>query len=98
MTGRLDVDLAALASIASMLDRGASGLDELSGSVPAGVDAGPMTGVIASMLSQVVDSAGNVSSASSGAADLVRLSRDYYQRADAEAEATFADIKKATER
>lgn len=94
MTGGIDVDLGALALIAATLDRGADGLEGLAGSVPAGIDAGPMTGVIASMLSQVVDSAGNVSTASSGAAGLVRLSRDYYQRADADAEASFADIKK----
>lgn len=98
MTGPIDVDLPALTSIAAKLDEGATGLEELAGTVPAAVDAGPMTAVIAGMLSQIVDSAGNVSTASSSAADLVRLSRGYYQRADAEAEATFADIKKATER
>ncbi|AWB92629.1 hypothetical protein [Aeromicrobium chenweiae] len=97
MTGGIDVDLGTLTSIAALLDRGADDLEGLAGSVPAGVDAGPMTGFVASLLSQVVDSAGNVSTASTAAADLVRLSGDYYRRADAEAEADFADIKKAME-
>jgi hypothetical protein len=91
----IDVDLAALATVATTLDTSAQGLEDLAGSVPAAVDAGPMTGVIASMLSQVVDSAGNVSTALTGAAGLVRLSRDYYQRTDAEAAASLSDIQKA---
>lgn len=57
-------------------------LEGLEGSVPAGVQAGPMTAVITSMLSQVTNSAGNTSSALSGAAELVRVSSRYYERAD----------------
>ena len=91
----IDVDLAALDTIAATLDKGADGLEDQAGSVPASIDAGPMTGVISSMLSQVVDSAGNVSTALTGAAGLVRLSRDYYQRTDADAAASLADIQKA---
>ena len=68
----IDVDLSVLATIAGGLDSGASGLEGLAGGVPSGVDAGPMSAVVASMLSQVVDSAGNVSVALTGAADSVR--------------------------
>ena len=46
-------------------------------------------------MSQIVDSAGNVSTSMSGAADAVRLCRRYYERADADAEAGLGDIKKA---
>ncbi len=44
-----------------------------------------MTAVVASMLSQVVTSAGNVSNALTGTAEGVRLARSYYERADADA-------------
>jgi hypothetical protein len=47
------------------------------------------------MLSQVVDSAGNVSVALTGAADSVRLARSYYQRADAESSAGMDEIRRA---
>ena len=87
------VDGPVLGTIADDLDKGAAGLEELAGSVPSGVDAGPMTGVISSMLAQVTNSAGNVSSALTGAAGLVRLSRRYYERADASAEAGLSDIE-----
>lgn len=91
----IDVDLSVLDDIAQGLDSGASGLERLSGSVPSGVDAGPMTAVIASMVSQVVDSAGNVSVALSASADNVRLARTYYQRADAESAAGLDEIRRA---
>lgn len=91
----IDVDLSVLDSIAEGLDRGAAGLEALGGSVPSGVDAGPMSAVIASMLGQVVDSAGNVSVSLSGAAESVRQCRRYYQRADAEASASMDEIRRA---
>jgi hypothetical protein len=91
----VDVELAVLSDIAEDLDNGANGLEGLAGGVPSGIDAGPMTAVITSMLSQIVDSAGNVSTAMSGAADAVEVCRRYYQRADADAEAGLNDIKKA---
>lgn len=91
----IDVDLSVLATVASGLDSGAAGLEGLAGSVPSGVDAGPMSAVVASMLSQVVDSAGNVSVALTGAADSVRLARSYYQRADAESSAGMDEIRRA---
>jgi hypothetical protein len=91
----IDVDLSVLDTIASGLDCGAAGLEGLAGGVPSGVDAGPMSAVIASMLSQVVDSAGNVSVALTGAADSVRLARSYYQRADAESSAGMDEIRRA---
>lgn len=91
----IDVDLSVLDTIAEGLDSGASGLEGLSGSVPSGVDAGPMTSVVASMLSQVVDSAGNVSVALSGSADNVRLARRYYRRADAESSAGLDEIRRS---
>ncbi|KGN30758.1 hypothetical protein N802_06005 [Knoellia sinensis KCTC 19936] len=90
----VDVDLNVLADIAKGLDDGAKGLEDLSGSVPAGIDAGPMTAVVAAMLSQIVTSAGNVSTSSTAAADLVRESRRYYARDDAEASATLEEINK----
>lgn len=91
----IDVDLSVLDTIAEGLDSGASGLEGLSGSVPSGVDAGPMTAVIASMVGQVVDSAGNVSVALSGSADNVRLARRYYRLADAESSAGLDAIRRA---
>lgn len=91
----IDVDLGVLSSIATTLDRGSDGLEQLAGSVPSGVDAGPMTAVLASMLSQVVDSAGNVSEAMTGAAEMVRLSRRYYERADADAVTDLSGIREA---
>lgn len=54
-----------------------------------------MTAVIASMLGQVVDSAGNVSVALSESADDVRLARRYYQLADAESSAGLDAIRRA---
>ncbi|TQL70278.1 hypothetical protein FB381_4207 [Nocardioides albertanoniae] len=91
----VDVELSVLSDITVELDAGAEGLEGLAGGVPSGIDAGPMTAVITSMLSQIVDSTGNVSTAMSGAADAVGVCRRYYQRADADAEAGLDDIKKA---
>jgi len=97
MSGGIDVDLSVLDSIAEGLDGGADGLEQLAGSVPSGVDAGPMSAVIASMLAQVTDSAGNASAALSGLADSVRLCRTYYQRADAESSAGLDEIRRAVQ-
>lgn len=91
----VDVELGVLSDIASDLNDGAEGLEGLAGGVPSGIDAGPMTAVITSMLSQIVDSSGNVAIAMSGAADAVEVCRRYYERADADAEAGLNDIKKA---
>lgn len=91
------VDPAVLGSIADGLDNGATGLDDLAGSVPSGVDAGMMTGVVASMLAQVTDSAGTVSTSMSAAATLVRQCRTYYQRADADAAAGLSEIREAVQ-
>lgn len=90
----IDVDPEALGSIATSLDRGAAWLEELAGTVPGTVDAGPMTAVVMSMLAQAVDSAGNVSSAVSASAEAVRLSQRYYERADADAEAGLQEIRR----
>lgn len=54
-----------------------------------------MTATITSMLSQVVDSAGNASTSMTGAAGLVRLSSRYYDRADADAETDLSGIEEA---
>lgn len=94
----IDVDLGALDTIASDLDGAAEGLEGLAGSVPRGIDAGPMTAVVASMLSQVVTSAGNVSTALSGSAESVRLARGYYASADADASADMDAIRQAMQR
>lgn len=91
----IDVDLSVLTTIAEDLDTGAAGLEGLAGSVPAGIDAGPMSAVVASMIAQVVDSAGNVSVALTAAADSVRMCRLYYLRADAESQAGLDDISRA---
>lgn len=91
----VDVELGVFSDIAGDLNDGAEGLEGLAGGVPSGIDAGPMTSVITSMLSQIVDSSGNVSTAMSGAADAVEVCRRYYERADADAEAGLNDIKKA---
>lgn len=92
--GDVDVDLTMLEQIAKGLDDGAKGLESLSGSTPSNVDAGMMTGFVASMLSQIVTSAGNVSTASTGAAELVRECTRYYERDDASAKASLEDINK----
>lgn len=92
-----DVDTRVLGIIATSLDEGASGLENLAGTEPAAVDAGPMSAVITSMLAQILDSAGNVSAAMSTAAEAVRLSRTYYERADADAEAGLEEIRRAME-
>lgn len=94
MNGAIHVDLTVLDAIAADLDEAANGLEGLAGSVPSGVDAGPMTAVVASMLSQVVNSAGNVSTALSGSAGSVRLARSYYQRADADSSAGMDRIRR----
>lgn len=91
------VDRAVLTTIAAGLDSGANGLEDLAGSVPSGIDAGPMTGAIASMIAQVTDSAGTVSSSMSSSATLVRQARTYYDRADASASAGLSQIRKAME-
>lgn len=93
----MDVDLGVLDTIAGDLEGAANGLEDLAGSVPRGVDAGPMTAVVASMLSQVVTSAGNVSTALSGSAESVRLARGYYQRADADASSDMSRIRQVME-
>ncbi|WP_121254523.1 hypothetical protein [Nocardioides ferulae] len=93
----LYVDLAVLSDIAGELDLAADGLDGLAGSVPGGVDAGPMTAVINVMLAQVTDSAANVSESLTASAALVRLCRRYYQQADADADAGLSEIREAME-
>jgi len=93
VSGGIDVDLAALDTIAAELDSAANGLEGLAGSVPRGVDAGPMAAVVASMVSQVVISSGNVANALSGTAEGVRLARGYYERADTDASADMARIR-----
>lgn len=97
MSGGIDVDLDVLDTIAGDLEGAAGGLEGLADSVPRGVDAGPMTAVVASMLSQVVTSAGNVSAALTGSAESVRLARGYYERADAESSASMDRIRQVME-
>ena len=97
MSGGIDVDLDVLDTIAGDLETAAGGLEGLAGSVPRGVDAGPMTAVVASMLNQVVTSAGNVSTALSGSAESVRLARGYYERADADASTGMDRIRQVME-
>lgn len=92
------VDLAVLAGIATELDAAADGLEGLAGSVPSGVDAGPMTAVIAAMLAQITDSAANVSQSLTASAELVRLCRRYYRQADADADAGLGEIREAMSR
>lgn len=93
--GGIDVDHETLDSIARDLRRGAAGMEDLADGVPEEADAGPMTAVIASMLSQIVDSAGNVSDSMNAAAEMVRLSGRYYQRADADAAAGLDEVRQA---
>ncbi|MCO7239286.1 hypothetical protein [Aeromicrobium sp. CnD17-E] len=94
----IDVDLAVLSTMATTLEEASDGLDGLSGSVPKNVDAGPMAPIIAAMLAQVTDSAGNVSSSLGATADAILQARQYYQRADADAEATFSEIDDVMQR
>ena len=97
MSGGIDVDLGALDAIATSLDGAASGLEGLAGGVPRGIDAGPMTAVVTSMLSQIVTSSGNLSTALGGTAESVRLARGYYERADADASADMDQIRQVME-
>lgn len=97
MSGGIDVDLGVLDAITVDLEGAAAGLEGLAGSVPRGIDAGPMTAVITSMISQVVTSAGNVSIALSGSAESVRLARGYYGRADADSSAGMGRIRQVME-
>lgn len=91
----VNVNLAALGTIAGHLDTGTDGLERLAGGVPVKVDAGPMTAAIAALLAQVVDSAGNVSTSMSATAEAVRTCKAYYERTDADKTATFEAIQKA---
>lgn len=91
----IEVDLTAMDTIAGKLDSGAEGLDGLAGSVPSGVDAGPMTAYITGMLAQATSDAGTVSEALSASAAAVRAARTYYQRTDADVDATMGEIGKA---
>lgn len=91
----IEVDKGVLDAIAGDLDRAARGLEDLAGGVPAGVDAGPMTAVVAAMLGQVVGSSGNVSTAMAASADGVRLARRYYERSDADSAAGLEQIRQA---
>ena len=93
----VDVDLAALASSAAPLDSAAEGLESLSGSVPTGVDAGPMTAFITQAIATLTQNAGTLSSALSASADAVRSSRDYYQRTDADVGASLSEIQQVME-
>ena len=93
----MHVDLVALATMAADLDAGARKLESAADSAPGAVDAGPMTAVIAAMLSQVTSSAANVSTSMSAAADVVRDCRSYYERADAETTAGLDEIRAAVE-
>lgn len=89
----VDVDTEALGTIATSLDTAAAGLEDLAPGVPAHVDAGLMTAVVASMVSQIVTSAGTVSDALTGTAAEVRLARSYYERTDANASAGMDEIR-----
>ncbi|MDN4162293.1 hypothetical protein [Nocardioides abyssi] len=90
---RVYVDLAVLGTIATALDNGASGLEDLADSVPSGIDAGPMTAVIAAMIAQVTDSAGEVSTALTSGAELVRQCRTYYRTVDEDSALGLAEIR-----
>lgn len=89
----IDVDLAVLGTIATDLTDAGTTLSGIDTAGSSGVDAGPMTAVIASMVAQVIDSAANVADGLSGTGTLVGLSREYYQRADADAEVSLEDIR-----
>lgn len=89
----LDVDTDALGTIATALDTAAADLEDLASGVPAHVDAGLMTAVVASMVSQIVTSAGTVSDALTGTAAEVRTARSYYDRTDASASAGMEEIR-----
>lgn len=91
----IQVDLGTLETIASRLDSGASSLEGVADSAPGSVDAGPMTGFITGLLGRASANAGTVSEALSASAEAVRSARTYYQRTDADADATMAEITKA---
>lgn len=91
----IDVDLGVLAAVAGRLDAGADRLESAADSAPSAVSAGPMTPVISAMLSQITQSAGNVSTTMGAAADIVRTCRSYYQRTDADVGASISAIQRS---
>ena len=93
----IEVDLDDLVTIADGLGSAATSLEALAPGVPTGTVAGPMTAVISSMLSQIVTSTGNVQISLEASAANVELARMYYQRADAEAGASFDVMAEAVE-
>lgn len=91
----IEVDLGTLDTIASRLDSGTQSLEGVADSVPSGVDAGPMTGFITGLLGRAASNAGTLSDGLSASAEAVRSARAYYQRTDADADATMSEITKA---
>lgn len=92
--GTIDVDLASLGTIAGRLVAGREALEGVQAAPPA-VEAGPMTEWITTRLSRAAGSAGEISKSIAAAAELTRLSKRYYERADADARAGFSEIRQA---
>lgn len=93
----IDVDPAALDRIASDLSSGSTGLTNLAPRVPRNVDAGLMTATISALLGQVTNSAGEVATALTAASENVGVAANYYRRTDADASASFAEMRQVVE-
>lgn len=73
-------------AIADRLDAAADGLEGVAAGAPLEIDAGPLTAVVAGMLSQLLDSSGNVSTALMRTAEDLRTARSSGEAASAPAD------------
>jgi hypothetical protein len=85
VTGGHEVEPGVLEGIASTLRKASSDVDGLAGSVPATPDAGDGTAAIASILSKLVDSAGQFVVGAAAAGDAVAQGKANYTEGDAAA-------------
>jgi hypothetical protein len=60
MAGEIDVDLAALETMAGRLVQSANALDETGGTAPGVPDAGDVTGIVGAAIAHLTESAGNL--------------------------------------
>jgi hypothetical protein len=89
---RVEVGAGTLANIAARVQTVRDDLESLATSVPAAPDAGDMSGVIASLLSDLLAVSGEVSQGSADAADAVRRAGVAYQETDAASAQAFARL------
>jgi hypothetical protein len=91
---RTEVSLSTLSSIASRLESGSHSLEAV-GAAPSGVDAGVMSGFIASLMATLSGSAAGVSEGLGAAAAEVREGAQAYGETDANAQSGFQAYRAA---